>query len=43
MNYSEELIQYLKEKPFRKIDEFVGKAKFVEKGIDPLVKKFGYK
>ena len=43
MNYSEELIQYLKEKPFRNIDELVGKEKFVEKGIDPLVKQFGYK
>ena len=42
MNYSKELIQYLKEKPFRNIDELVGKEKFVEKGIDPLVKLFGY-
>lgn len=43
MNYSNELIQYLKEKPFRNIDELIGKERFVEKGIDPLAKQFGYK
>lgn len=42
MNYSKELIQYLKKKPFRNIDELIGKEKFVEKGIDPLAKQFGY-
>ena len=42
MNYSNELIQYLKERPFRNIDELIGKEKFVEKVIGPLAKEAGY-
>ena len=43
MDYSKELIQYLKEKPFSNIDELVGKERFVEKSVDPLAKGLGYK
>ena len=41
-NFSNELIQYLKEKPFRNIDELIGKEKFVEKYISPTAFVFGY-
>lgn len=42
MNYSNELIKYLKENPFTNIDELVKKERFVEKYISPLALSFGY-
>ena len=42
MNYSNELIKYLKEDPFTNIDELIKKERFVEKYISPLALSFGY-
>ena len=42
MNYSKELIKYLKENPFTNIDELIKKGKFVERHISPLAHTFGY-
>lgn len=42
MEFSNELIMYLKERPFRNIDELIGKEKFVEKYVSPLLKEGGY-
>ena len=42
MNYSKELIKYLKENPFTNIDELIRKGKFVERYISPLAHTFGY-
>lgn len=42
MNYSNELIKYLKENPFTNIDELIKKGKFVERHISPLARIFGY-